>query len=270
MKKIYIIMSLISLLPMFSCANKEKEPIKTQEEIFLEKYHEKYPNGYTFCDGNYFIETISNAKRNSQDMFNEYSRIKGDLSFLPSHYDLEAYSSSFSYVDNIYEVKTSNKNSYRVENNIGYYSNTKSYYVDGVKQIDETSTKGEVSKSRIKIHVDDDIIRINNFSCELIKESGYDCTSVYHGNNSITFSVYPPSNSNEYYGEYSFTYCFDENMELKAIYTFVVENFLFDNEMEMHEKTLSIMIKEKYDVTVDFSIPENLSSFYDFTKEITI
>ena len=59
-------------------------------------------------------------------------------------------------------------------------------------------------------------------------------------------------------------------MELKAIYTFVVENFLFDNEMEMHEKTLSIVMKEKYDVTVDFSIPENLSSFYDFTKEITI
>ena len=32
-------MALISLLTMFSCANKEKEPIKTLEEIFLEKYN---------------------------------------------------------------------------------------------------------------------------------------------------------------------------------------------------------------------------------------
>ena len=88
-------MALISLLTMFSCANKEKEPIKTQEEIFLEKYNEKYPNGYTFCDGNYFIEAISNVKRNSQDMFNEYSRIKGDLSFLPSHLKTPMPSNNF-------------------------------------------------------------------------------------------------------------------------------------------------------------------------------
>ncbi|MGN1295738.1 MAG: hypothetical protein ACI4U5_04955 [Bacilli bacterium] len=270
MKKNYLIVILIGLLAFSSCTNNEKEPIKTEMEIFIEKYYEKYPNGYYFCDGNYIITLIDNIKSNSQDIYSEWYRIEGEFSFLPSHFDVQAYSSSFTYFCNVYDVKTSNVNRYRVSDNVCYHSNIKTYYVEGVKQTEETSEQGEVSQSRIKINVDDDIIRIYNSNYELIRENGYDCCRVYNGNNSMTFSVFPSSNDKDSFIEYTFTYVFDENMELTSIHSYVIENYLVNNVMEMHEKTLLIEMKEKHNVEVDFSTPENLSSLCDFTKEITI
>ena len=271
MKKLSLIIITLSLLTFSSCGSKKEIPQKTEFDIFIEQYKEKYPYGYTLNDGFYEIVRQSHVTRNSKLVKNNRHFIYGELSAINCRKDsICAYSSSFRYSELILnEYIESNVNEYVVVDNKYTKKYTECYLEENIYHTKTSLYECDIDYvPMINVNIGDSLIKSYAFDEEKIEESGLFNCIISFKNNKVMCLLDPLISDSYPNTSYNFIYQFSPSLEIESIYCKEIVEYrngedidVYDSSCYIHKSTeeaISLHDGEEFIPTTEFLYEINL------------